>query len=123
MVREWSEVDIGQSWDKGPVVLSWKDVEASGLADGFNEVIYEAVHRLDLFDGAVNGRPTFQESAIYSPRNHSWNFGRRKASLDLSFKLTNLESNDSFPPQLFGLGFCFVENVFGRHNSLIQLIL
>ena len=60
MVREWSEVDIGQSWDKGPVVLSWKDVEASGLADGFNEVIYEAVHRLDLFDGAVNGRPTFQ---------------------------------------------------------------
>jgi Mlc titration factor MtfA (ptsG expression regulator) len=81
MVREWSEVDIGQSRDKGPVVLSWKDVEAPGMADGFNEVIYEAVHCLDLLEGAVNGRLTFQGSvAIYSPRNHSWNFGRRKAS-------------------------------------------
>jgi Mlc titration factor MtfA (ptsG expression regulator) len=51
------------------------------MADGFNEVIYEAVHCLDLLEGAVNGRLTFQGSvAIYSPRNHSWNFGRRKAS-------------------------------------------
>jgi Mlc titration factor MtfA (ptsG expression regulator) len=80
VAHEWSEVDIGQSWDKGPVVLSWKDVEAPDWADGFNEVIYEVAHRLDLLDGAVNGRPTFQGSAIYSPCNHSWNFGRRKKS-------------------------------------------
>ena len=57
VVHESKEVDIGQSWDKGPVVLSWEDVEASGWADGFNVVIHEAVHRLDLLDGAVNGRP------------------------------------------------------------------
>jgi Mlc titration factor MtfA (ptsG expression regulator) len=40
------------------VVLSWEDVEASGWTDGFNVVIHEAAHRLDLLDGAVNGRPT-----------------------------------------------------------------
>jgi hypothetical protein len=57
IVREWSEVDLGESWDRGPVVLSWEDVEASGWADGFNVVIHEAAHRLDLLDGAVNGRP------------------------------------------------------------------
>ena len=79
VVREWSEVFIGQSWDKGPFVLSRNDVETPDWADGFNEVIYEAAHRLDLLDTAVNGRYTFQGSVIYSPRNHSWNFGRRKA--------------------------------------------
>jgi Mlc titration factor MtfA (ptsG expression regulator) len=57
VVHEWKEVDLGQSWNKGPVVLSWEDVEASGWADGFNVVIHEAAHRLDLLDGAVNGRP------------------------------------------------------------------
>jgi Mlc titration factor MtfA (ptsG expression regulator) len=57
VVHEWTEVDAGESWDKGPVVLSWEDVEASGWTDGFNVVIHEAAHRLDLLDGAVNGRP------------------------------------------------------------------
>ena len=57
VVHEWKEVDLGQSWDRGPVVLSWEDVEASGWADGFNVVIHEAAHRLDLLDGAINGRP------------------------------------------------------------------
>ena len=61
MVREWSEVDIGQSWAKSPFVLSWKDVEAPGMADGFNEVIYEAVNCLDLLEGAVNGRASLSK--------------------------------------------------------------
>ncbi|MBN1836264.1 MAG: zinc-dependent peptidase [Spirochaetales bacterium] len=57
IVREWTELDLGESWDEGPVVLSWEDVEASGWGDGFNVVVHEAAHRLDLTDGAVNGRP------------------------------------------------------------------
>jgi len=61
VVHEWTEVDLGESWDKGPVVLSWDDVEASGWADGFNVVVHEAAHRLDLLDGAVNGRPALHE--------------------------------------------------------------
>ena len=61
VVHEWSEVDAGESWDQGPVVLSWEDVEASGWADGFNVVIHEVAHRLDLLDGAVNGRPSLHK--------------------------------------------------------------
>jgi Mlc titration factor MtfA (ptsG expression regulator) len=57
VVHEWSEDRSGESWDRGPVVLSWEDVEASGWGDGFNVVIHEAAHRLDLLDGASNGRP------------------------------------------------------------------
>jgi Mlc titration factor MtfA (ptsG expression regulator) len=61
IVHEWTEVDAGESWDEGPVVLSWEDVEASGWADGFNVVIHEAAHRLDLLDGSVNGRPSLHK--------------------------------------------------------------
>jgi Mlc titration factor MtfA (ptsG expression regulator) len=57
VVHEWEDVRLGESWSRGPVVLSWHDVEASGWADGFNVVIHEAAHRLDLLDGAMNGRP------------------------------------------------------------------
>jgi MtfA peptidase len=57
VVHEWDEDNSGESWDTGPVVLSWKDIEASGWGDGYNVIIHEAAHRLDLLDGEVNGRP------------------------------------------------------------------
>jgi Mlc titration factor MtfA (ptsG expression regulator) len=57
VAHEWEEDQSGESWDRGPVVLSWQDVEASGWGDGYNVVIHEAAHRLDLLDGEVNGRP------------------------------------------------------------------
>ncbi|HEY9593855.1 MAG TPA: M90 family metallopeptidase [Spirochaetia bacterium] len=58
VVHEWDEDNSGESWDTGPVLLSWKDVEASGWGDGYNVIIHEAAHRLDLLDGDVNGRPS-----------------------------------------------------------------
>jgi Mlc titration factor MtfA (ptsG expression regulator) len=57
VVHEWEDVRVGESWVRGPVVLSWADVQRSELADGFNVVIHEAAHRLDQLDGAMNGRP------------------------------------------------------------------
>lgn len=57
VVREWSEQQSGEAWDRGPVVLSWQDVEASGWGDGYNVVIHEAAHKLDSLDGGINGRP------------------------------------------------------------------
>ena len=57
VAHEWDEDKSGESWDSGPVVLSWKDVEASGWGDGYNVIIHEAAHRLDLLDGEINGRP------------------------------------------------------------------
>lgn len=57
VVREWEEELAGEAWDEGPIVLSWSDVEESGWGDGGNVVIHEAAHKLDLLDGAMNGRP------------------------------------------------------------------
>ncbi len=47
----------GESWDGGPMVLSWQDVEYSGLGEGYNVVIHEFAHKLDVKNGSANGRP------------------------------------------------------------------
>lgn len=48
---------LGESWENGPVILSWEDVKHSGAGDGFNLVIHEFAHKLDMLDGASNGAP------------------------------------------------------------------
>lgn len=50
---------IGESWDRGPLILSWADV-ASDLAEpfaGINVTVHEIAHKLDMLDGAMNGVP------------------------------------------------------------------
>jgi Mlc titration factor MtfA (ptsG expression regulator) len=47
----------GEAWESGPVVLSWQDVLEGGAADGYNVVLHEFAHKLDMLDGASNGRP------------------------------------------------------------------
>jgi MtfA peptidase len=61
VAHEWNEDKSGESWDSGPVILSYKDVEASGWGDGYNVIIHEAAHRLDQLDGEVNGRPALHK--------------------------------------------------------------
>lgn len=47
----------GEAWEGGPVVLSWDDVEASLALDGFNVVLHEFAHKLDMRNGDANGYP------------------------------------------------------------------
>ena len=50
---------LGESWVRGPVVLSWADTVYGGknAKDGRNVVIHEFAHQLDQMDGAGDGRP------------------------------------------------------------------
>lgn len=47
----------GEAWEQGPVILSWSDVAAGLEPDGYNVVIHEMAHKLDMRDGAANGCP------------------------------------------------------------------
>jgi Mlc titration factor MtfA (ptsG expression regulator) len=47
----------GESWEGGPMVLSWQDVQHSGRGEGYNVVIHEFAHKLDMRNGSANGRP------------------------------------------------------------------
>jgi Mlc titration factor MtfA (ptsG expression regulator) len=51
------EPKSGEAWEQGPVILSLADVEAGRVRDGYNVVIHEMAHKLDLLDGAANGHP------------------------------------------------------------------
>jgi Mlc titration factor MtfA (ptsG expression regulator) len=47
----------GESWLEGPVILSWADAELRGGETGYNVVIHEFAHKLDMLNGDANGFP------------------------------------------------------------------
>jgi Mlc titration factor MtfA (ptsG expression regulator) len=49
----------GESWGRGPVILSWQDVEQDSytLHRGHNVVIHEFAHKLDMLSGRADGQP------------------------------------------------------------------
>ena len=47
----------GESWERGPVILSWADAQQAGRGDGYNVVIHEFAHKLDMLNGEPNGFP------------------------------------------------------------------
>jgi len=57
VVHEYAEPRSGETWLAGPVVLSWEEVAMSGDLDGYNVVVHEMAHKLDMLDGDANGRP------------------------------------------------------------------
>jgi Mlc titration factor MtfA (ptsG expression regulator) len=61
LVHTRREIRIGEAWQRGPVVLSWADVAASGGCEGYNAVIHELAHKLDYSSGSVNGCPALHE--------------------------------------------------------------
>jgi len=65
IVHDWDEVLAGESMEGGPVMLNWHDVaQAGSTADtGYNVVIHEFVHKIDLRDGAANGCPPLPSRA------------------------------------------------------------
>lgn len=56
------EVRSGEAWGRGPVVLSWADVAASGQCDGYNTVIHEMAHKLDGSSGNTEGCPALHRN-------------------------------------------------------------
>jgi hypothetical protein len=54
----WDDERSGESWAQGPVILAWPGVLASGGWDGYNLVIHELAHKLDMLAGGdANGLP------------------------------------------------------------------
>ena len=57
VVHSSDDVLSGEAWEQGPVILAWKEIEASGQGDGYNVVAHEFAHKLDLLDGSFDGMP------------------------------------------------------------------
>ncbi len=70
VVSEYTEDRSGESWDLGVVILSWEDVAqytSTGRA-GYNVVLHEFAHQLDMENGAMDGVPRLRDRA----RRESW---------------------------------------------------
>ena len=59
LVRNEASVLTGESWLRGPVILSWEDVERDTYHyhAGHNVVLHEFAHKLDGLSGVTNGMP------------------------------------------------------------------
>ena len=59
------EIRSGESWQRGPLLLSWIDtVHGTTLAgDGHNVVLHEFAHKLDEENGAMDGVPALGNDA------------------------------------------------------------
>ena len=63
VVHHLDEPIAGESWEGGPVLLSWPAVEAGYDESGMALVIHEFAHKIDMLDGLVNGVPPLRGPA------------------------------------------------------------
>lgn len=55
--HHWQAEHSGEAWLQGPVILAWPGVQNSGHWNGYNLVIHELAHKLDMLNGDANGLP------------------------------------------------------------------
>jgi Mlc titration factor MtfA (ptsG expression regulator) len=56
----------GETWSRGPVILSWDDVAADLAVSrrGHNVVVHEFAHKLDMLNGRANGMPPLHADMV-----------------------------------------------------------
>jgi Mlc titration factor MtfA (ptsG expression regulator) len=63
VMHEWEDDLSGEAWPGGPVLLSWEDVTLGtappeeGGEPGYNVVIHEFAHKIDMLKGEADGNP------------------------------------------------------------------
>jgi MtfA peptidase len=72
VVIEGLETRLGESWQRGLVVLAWDEVQRDvrSRRTGHNVVLHEFAHQLDAEDGAVDGAPPLESRAQYREWAH-----------------------------------------------------
>jgi Mlc titration factor MtfA (ptsG expression regulator) len=125
-VLEESVIQAGESWYRGPVILSWQDVlyGAADPRDGYNVVFHEFAHQLDDESGGTEGAPRLATGRQYQ----TWSrvFGReyeelQNAVLDDRASLLDEYGAES-PAEFFAVATeCFFERpraLSSRHPEL-----
>ena len=66
VVHRAKRVLSGESWQHGPVILSWSDASSGVHAHGrvSNVIIHEFAHKLDMLNGVANGMPPLHSNMV-----------------------------------------------------------
>ena len=64
VVHHYQEVLAGEAMEGGPVMLNWSDIDNAGATAerGYNVVIHEFIHKIDMRDGVPDGCPPLRSS-------------------------------------------------------------
>ncbi len=59
VVHHYDEILAGEAMEGGPVMVNWRDVAEAGASAeaGYNVVIHEFIHKIDMRDGRPDGCP------------------------------------------------------------------
>lgn len=68
VVTERETVRTGESWSRGPVILSWTHAKQGALndKDGHNVVFHEFAHQIDDLSGHTDGAPNLSRSQSFA---------------------------------------------------------
>ncbi len=83
----------GEAWLRGPLIVSWEDAAVAGAVDGFNPVIHEVAHKLDMLNGAANGMPPLHPEM----RRTAWTKAFAHAYADFEARLDRGEHTNIDP--------------------------
>lgn len=68
VVEQVDDMQAGESWELGVVVLAWKEILLGlrGYHDGYNVVIHEFAHQLDQANRDADGVPILDSPELYA---------------------------------------------------------
>ena len=72
VVTEREIVRLGESWSRGPVILSWADTARGALndRDGHNVALHEFAHQIDDLSGHTDGAPVLNKGQSFAKWEH-----------------------------------------------------
>jgi len=75
IVTERETVRTGESWSRGPVILSWEHTKQGAIneEDGHNVVFHEFAHQIDDLSGHTDGAPNLSRDQSFADWKHVFN--------------------------------------------------
>jgi Mlc titration factor MtfA (ptsG expression regulator) len=130
VVHDYDEVLSGEAMEGGPIMLSWHDVAEAGASAelGYNVVIHEFVHVLDMRDGLADGVPPLPTRA----ERKRWidvlsgEYERLREDVDRGFETFldpyGAEGLDEFFPVASEAFFVAPQGLLAKHPALYGLL-
>jgi MtfA peptidase len=130
VVHHYDEELAGEAMHGGPVMLSWHDVAESGVSAqwGYNVVIHEFVHVLDLRDGVADGVPALpdrrtREHWVQTLNGEYERFcASVEAGMDTLLDPYGAEAIDEFFAVASEVFFVAPADLAGEHPALYELL-
>lgn len=118
VIHQHYQVMSGEAWPQGGVILSLADAEASGQCDGYNVVIHEMAHKLDMHNGEVNGFPPLHADM----QSSAWSKAFTHAFADMNRRVDRGEDTpiDPYCTEDAGEFFAVLSEYFFEQPALLK---